>query len=122
MGHCPREDDHQVDDYPLHGARTGSRGCQWSKTLVSVFTSVCDQVVSNATYLFILQGEVEPSHRSLETFVKWMNVSNAFSFPLARCTCVCCCVGAGIDGVTEMCSICTLDRKKRETGEFQLSA
>lgn len=47
----------------------------------------CEQAASRAAYLFILQGELKPSHRRLEIFVKWMKVSNPFSFPLARCAC-----------------------------------
>ena len=53
---------------------SASRARPWSQF------SVCEQVVRKATYLFILQGEVKPSHCSLEIFVKWMNVSNSFFF------------------------------------------
>lgn len=49
---------------------SASRARPWSQFSLQFD---CEQPVSKATYLFILQGEVKPSHCSLEIFVKWMN-------------------------------------------------
>lgn len=82
----------------------------------------CEQVVRGATYLFILQGERTPSHRSLEIFVECTSVSNSFSFPLARCACACADTwGQGRPDSTRALRP-RLRQERRGTGEFQRAA